>query len=158
MNTTLFIAIIAVIIVVLALIFLRHDDSKSDYKEQPFKHSGKKWVFNGILDIDCPPADMTPFTDYEGEIQLMVKKGFVHYDLIVEDQKELDDKLGLFRGIACIEGGRIVIRQGNTTLGHLPAGLASLEEQIRKSANETEAYGYIASRKGEVFGEVCIRI
>ena len=153
-----YIIIIAAIVVVLAILFLRKGkEQPTDYEEPVYKASGHQWVFNGILDIDCPPADMTPFTDYEGEIQLMVKKGFVHYDLIVEDQKELGDKLGLFRGIACIEGGRIVIRQGNTTLGHLPAGLASLEEQIRNSANETEAYGYIASRKGEVFGEVCIR-
>ena len=69
------IVIIAVIVIILAAIFLRrHDDSKSDYKEQPFVHSGKKWVFNGILDIDHPPMESSVFTDYEGELQLVVRK------------------------------------------------------------------------------------
>ena len=45
--------IIAAIVIILALVFLRkHDDSQSDYQEPQFKHSGRKWVFNGILDID----------------------------------------------------------------------------------------------------------
>ena len=153
-----YIIIIAVIVIILAFIFLRKREEKpSDYEDPVYKASGHQWVFNGILDIDCPPADMTPFTDYEGDIQLMVKKGFVHYDLMVEDQDQLKDKLGLFRGTAGIEGGRIVIRQGSTVLGCLPSGLSALEEQIRRSSNGTEAYGFIASRKGDIFGEVCVR-
>lgn len=153
-----YIIIIAVIVIILAFIFLRKREEKpSDYEDPVYKASGHQWVFNGILDIDCPPADMTPFTDYEGDIQLMVKKGFVHYDLIIEDQDQLKDKLGLFRATAGIEGERIVVRQGSRVLGYLPSGLSALEEQIRKSSNDTEAYGFIASRKGEIFGEVCVR-
>ena len=87
----------------------------------------------------------------------MVKKGFVHYDLIVADSDQVKDKVGLFRAAASLEGGRIVVRQGSTVLGYLPSGLSALEEQIRKSSNGTEAYGFIDNRKGELFGEVCVR-
>lgn len=153
-----YIIIIAVIVIILAFLFLRKkEEVPSDYEDPVYKASGHQWVFNGILDIDCPPADMTPFTDYEGEIQLMVKKGFVHYDLIVADSDQVKDKVGLFRAAASLEGGRIVVRQGSTVLGYLPSGLSALEEQIRKSSNGTEAYGFIANRKGELFGEVCVR-
>ena len=153
-----YIIIIAVIIVILAILFLRKGNERpSDYEEPVYKASGHQWVFNGILDIDCPPADMTPFMDYEGDIQLMVKKGFVHYDLIVDNHKEIRDKLGLFHATACVEGERIVIRQEDAVLGCLPSGLNSLQESISQSDNEKEAYGYIARKNGNLFGEVCVR-
>ena len=64
-----YIIIIAVIVIILAFLFLRKkEEVPSDYEDPVYKASGHQWVFNGILDIDCPPADMTPFTDYDGEI------------------------------------------------------------------------------------------
>ena len=58
-----YIVIIAVIVIVLAIVFLRKKEEPSDYEEPVFKASGKKWVFNGILDIDHPPSETTPFEE-----------------------------------------------------------------------------------------------
>lgn len=152
-----YIIIIAVIVIILAILFLRkRDEQPSDYVPPTYKASGRQWVFNGILDIDSPPSDLRPFTDYEGEIQLMVKKGFLHYDLVIEDPEQVKDKVGLFRAIACLEGGRIVIRHDTTVLGYLPSGLTVLEEHVRNT-HQTEAYGFIARHHDAFFGEVCVR-
>ena len=96
-----YIVIIAVVVVILAFLFLRKGkEMPTDYVEPTFKASGHQWVFNGILDIDCPPKETAPFLDGEGELQLMVKKGFVHYDLQVNAQELSDQHLGMFRGRA----------------------------------------------------------
>lgn len=159
MNTTLFIAIIAVIIVVLALIFLRrHDDSKSDYKEQPFKHSDKKWVFNGILDIDHPVNDPSVINDYEGELQLMVKKGYAHYDVTLLPGISPEKHLGLFRAVAKVNGEEIVLVSEGVPFAKLPAGLVSLRQKVMQGGGETDAYGFVAKRHDTIVAEACVKV
>ena len=152
-----YIIIIAAIVIILALIFLRrHDDSKSDYVEPHFEHSGKQWVFNGILDIDHPPMDDTPFIDYDGEIQLMVKKGFRHLQLLVDASEQPTP--GLFRGEARIQGDDIIICSGSKILGKLPKGQTSLQQSIRRQGSSAEAYGFIACKDKTYQGEVCVKL
>ena len=152
------IAIIAVIIVVLAAIFLRrHDDSKSDYKEQPFVHSGKKWVFNGILDIDHPPMEPAVFIDYDGELQLMVKKGYVHHDITLLNDIDAEDYLGLFQAEAqAISDGDITLLFSGKPIANLSKKQPSLHKKITKSGGNVPAYGFIAIQKGRVVAEACI--
>lgn len=159
MNTTLFIAIIVVIIVVLSLIFLRrHDDSKSDYKEQPFKHSGKKWVFNGILDIDHPVEDPSVFNDYEGELQLMVKKGYAHYDMKLLPNVQPKEHLGLFQAVAKVNGEDIILFIGDMPFAKLPTGLASLRKRVEQNGGTSDAYGFVANRNGSIVAEACVKV
>ena len=160
MNTTLFIAIIVVIIVVLSLIFLRrHDDSKSDYKEQPFKHSGKKWVFNGILDIDHPVDDPTVFNDdYEGELQLMVKKGYAHYDVTLLSGIQPEKYLGFFKAVAKVNGEEIVLFVDGAPFARLPKGLASLRQKVEQNGGTSDAYGFVANRHGSIVAETCVMV
>ena len=105
-----YIIIIAAIVIILGIIFLRRrGETPSDYVEPRFEHSGKQWVFNGILDIDHPPLDDTPFTDYEGDLQLMVKKGYRHLELEVEASSAKRPPLGLFKGAARIQDDDIIV-------------------------------------------------
>ena len=93
---TLYIIIILVTVLILGILFGRkRSDEKSDYQPEQFRHSGHDWVFNGILDIDHPPHDDSPFHDYDQPIQLMVKKGYVHCDITIDDTVGERD-LGLF--------------------------------------------------------------
>jgi len=153
-----YIVIIAAVVIILGLIFLRrHDDTKTDYQEPHFEHSGKNWVFNGILDIDHPPLDDSPFNDYEGDLQLMVKKGFMHLDLIVDNSAKQQPPTGLFSGEALVEGDTIIVRTGHQVLGRLPQGQSTLIQAIHRQSGKSEAYGYIAHKEGKYFGEVCVR-
>lgn len=153
------IAIIAAIVIILAVIFLRrHDDSKSDYVEQPFVHSGKKWVFNGILDIDHPPMENSVFTDYEGELQLMVKKGYVHHDLALFNDVDADDYLGLFKAEAqATPNGDIILLVMGQSIAILSKRQPSLHQTIKKNGGIVPAYGFIAKQNGHIIAEACIR-
>ncbi len=149
--------IIAAIVIILALVFLRkHDDSQSDYQEPQFKHSGRKWVFNGILDIDNPPQDNNVFKEYRQPMQLMVKKGYMHYS--IEPVESLDEKyLGLWQAEAVIgNGGSIDIVMRDTVVASLPAGQKSLVESIRKN-HTMPAYLFIAKIDDHLYGEACVR-
>lgn len=152
------IVIIAVIVLILAAIFLRrNDDSKSDYIEQPFVHSGKKWVFNGILDIDHPPVDSSVFTDYEGELQLMVKKGYVHYDIKLIDGMDAEDYLGLFRAEAQANpDGSISLLVSGKPIATLSKQLPALHQKIIKNGGAVPAYGFIAKQDDRIIAEACI--
>ena len=152
------IVIIAVIVIILAAIFLRrHDDSKSDYKEQPFVHSGKKWVFNGILDIDHPPMESSVFTDYEGELQLMVRKGYVHHDITLLEGIDADDHLGLFQAEAkATSNGDITLCVSGNPFAILTKQQPSLHQKITKSGGIVPAYGFIAKQNDRIVAEACI--
>ncbi len=151
-----YIVIILAIVIILSFIFLRkHDDSKSDYVEPSFRHSGKKWVFNGVLDIDNPPETNDVFTDFDGTYQLMVKKGFVHYDLVLKDKAK--GHLGLFKASAIArDNGEIDLVVNNETIASLPKATSSLHGKIVKKGGETVAYAFIASQNDQLFGEACI--
>lgn len=155
-----FIAIIAAIVVILAAIFLRRrDDSKSDYVEQPFVHSGKKWVFNGILDVDHPPMDASVFTDYEGELQLMVKKGYVHHDISLLDNEDADEHLGLFQAEAqaTLDGGISLLVAGRP-FAVLAKRQPSLHQIITQHGGSVPAYGFIAKQNRRIIAEACIYV
>lgn len=150
-----YIVIIACIVVVLGIIFLRKKDGPTDYVEPTFKASGKKWVFNGSLDIDNPPTDMKYFDGGETELQLMVKRGFVHYSLTVD--KDLDFPLGMFRGKAFAEEGGIRIVANGKTVGHLEGLLTELMQSVANKQDGAEAYGFIARKNDMLWGEVCVK-
>ena len=152
-----YIIIIAAIVIILGIIFLRRrGETPSDYVEPRFEHSGKQWVFNGILDIDHPPLNDTPFTDYEGDLQLMVKKGYRHLELEVEASSAKRPPLGLFKGAARIQDDDIIVCTGSQTIGRLPKGQTSLRQAIERQGGTAEAYGFLAEKDGKCFGEVCI--
>ena len=152
------IIIIVAVVVILALIFLRkHNDADSDYKEPEFRHSGHKWVFNGILDIDNPPADDTPFTSYEGEIQLTVKKGFMHYEMEPNTAVDLKPHLGLFWAkVVAGDSGVDVVKDG-CTIGKLHGAQEQLRQMLATTQVPLEAYAFLAQRGDNVVGEVCVR-
>ena len=150
--------IIAIIVIILAILFLRkHDDSKSDYKEPEFKHSGRKWVFNGILDIDNPPQEKDIFTQYPQRMELMVKKGFLHYSINVNSG--IDEKfLGLWRAEATIDSQQhIVISVDGTNVATLPDGQNALAKAIRENNGKCEAYIFIAKLDDSIYGEACVK-
>ncbi|MBO4820702.1 MAG: hypothetical protein J5548_04470 [Prevotella sp.] len=150
--------IVAAIVIILAAIFLRrHDDSKSDYKEQPFVHSGKKWVFNGILDIDHPPLEASVFTEYEGELQLMVKKGYVHYDISLLGSVDAEEHLGLFKAEALAKpDGSIVLLVSGAPFATLSKKQPALHQKIMDNGGGVPAYGFIAKQNDRVIAEACI--
>ena len=155
-----YIIIILVTILILGFIFGRkRNDKESDYQPPVFKHSGHEWVFNGILDIDHPPHDDSPFHDYDQPIQLMVKKGYLHYDLIVESTVS-DADLGLFHAIAQIQadGSVGIVREGRV-VAHLSQKPSALINTIKAHEGRADAYAFIASKgTPEVyFGEACIQ-
>lgn len=158
LTTIATITIIAVIVLILAVIFLRrHDDSKSDYVEQPFVHSGKEWVFNGILDIDHPPLDSSVFTDYDGELQLMVKKGYVHHDITLLDTVNPNDHLGLFQAEALAEAEEsITLFLSGQPFAVLAKKQPSLHQKITKQGGTVPAYGFIAKQNDRIIAEACI--
>lgn len=158
MDTTLIITLVAVIIVVLALVFLRrHDDSKSDYKEEPFVHSGKKWVFNGILDIDHPPMEPSVFTDYEGKMELMVKKDHIHHVITLLPDIKPENHLGMFKAVAALEpDGNVILSVDGLPFAKLTYKQEILNRKISLMGGKTSAYGFVALRYGDVTAEACI--
>ena len=158
LTTIATIAIIIVIVIILAAIFLRrHDDSKSDYVEQPFVHSGKEWVFNGILDIDHPPMESSVFTDYEGELQLMVKKGYVHHDITMLDGLDANDHLGLFQAEAqANQDGNITLFVSGQPFAVLAKKQPALHQKITQQGGTVPAYGFIAKHNDHIVAEACV--
>ena len=152
------IVIIAAVVIILALIFLRkHNDADSDYKEPVFRHSGHQWVFNGILDIDNPPADDTPFTSYEGDIQLTVKKGFMHYEMMPNTSVDLQPHLGLFWAkVVAGDNGVDVVKDG-IVLGRLKGSQEQLRQMLAATQKPVEAYAFLAKHGDDIVGEACVR-
>ena len=156
---TLYIIIILATVLILGIVFGRkRSDEKSDYQPEQFRHSGHDWAFNGILDIDHPPHDATPFKDYDQPLQLMVKKGYVHCDISIEETVGEGD-LGLFRSVAMASDHSAVsiLREGRV-VAHVSSQADALRDAIVANGGQAEAYGFIAA-KGQpmsFFGEVCI--
>jgi hypothetical protein len=124
----------------------------------------KKWVFNGILDIDCPPDSMEPFADFHGSLSLRVKPGYMHYDIVLNGL--VDDKfLGLYPVVVKAEpdGGISVIAKG-VEVGKLPEGQKKLFKDLTENGGKAlDAYAYIAKHYTkeqivEFFGEVALKV
>ena len=130
-------------------------------KEEVFKPQ-KRWVFNGILDIDCPPDSMTPFDDFPAELSLRVKPGYMHYDLMLNEK--VDDKfLGLFPVVVkTMADGSICVEVKGTVVASLPPGQNNLYQQLKLNGGKADdAYAFIAKRYTkkqivEFFGEVAL--
>ena len=150
--------IIAIIVIILAVLFLRkHDDSKSDYVEPQFKHSGRKWVFNGILDIDNPPQEKDIFSQYLQKMELMVKKGYMHYSINVN--KGLDEQyFGMWRAEAAIDSQQhIILLVDGEPVATLPDGQNTLMKAIKENNGNCQAYLFIAKLNDTVYGEACVK-
>ncbi len=156
---TPYIILVLVTVLILGFIFGRkHKDEKSDYTPEVFKHSGHDWVFNGLLDIDHPPHDKVPFRDYDQPMELMVKKGYVHYDLEI-DASVTERDLGLFRAVATATNQNTIsiVREGRV-VATVAGQATSLCDAIIKGGGQADAYAFIAAKGNPMvfFGEVCI--
>lgn len=154
-----YIIIILVTVVVLGLIFGRKSgDEKSDYQPEEFKHSGHEWAFNGILDIDHPPHDSASLIDADPPLQLMVKKGYVHYELVVDVSKD-ENEVGLFHAVARASAPNTIsiLREGRV-VAHVAGQVGALHDAIAASGRDMPAYAFIAAKGAPpvLYGEVCI--
>ena len=130
-------------------------------KEEVFKPQ-KRWVFNGILDIDCPPDSMIPFDDFPAALSLRVKPGYMHYDLLLNEK--VDDKfLGLFPVLVkTMADNSICVEANGTVVASLPPGQNKLYQQLKLNGGKADdAYAFIAKRYTkkqivEFFGEVAL--
>ena len=85
----------------------------------------------------------------------MTKKGFVHYDLILYENAK--HHLGMFQASAIASNdGKIDIIVDNQAIASLPKGTSELHKKISSKGGKAKAYGFIASRNNELFGEVCV--
>ena len=154
-----YIIIILATVIILGFIFGRkHGEETTDYKPQVFKHSGHEWVFNGILDIDHPLQDNALLVDYDRPLQMVVKKGYVHYDLEVAPDMSASD-CGLFRAEARIlDDGRVGICREDRVVAHLAQKPSALIESIHAHGGHADAYAFIASKGNPAtfYGEACI--
>ena len=151
--------IIVVTVVILAIIFLpRHKEKLSDYKEKEYHPSGHEWVFNGLLYIDNPPERPSVFKEYEGDIQLITKKGFVQLDIcLADDVKESD--IGLYYVDACIhDNSAITIEKDGRCLATVVSPQPKLCASIAEKGGVAQAYCFIAwqPERKEYYGSVCI--
>ncbi len=124
----------------------------------------KKWVFNGILDIDCPPESQEPFCNYDESFSLRVRPGYVHYDLTLASDVD-DGALGLYHvAVKTTPGGAIAVEKDGRIIGFLPQGQTKLYQRIEKNGGcADDAYAYVAkrnaeSRNGTYFGEVALSV
>ena len=149
-----YIIIIALIVGILALLFLRKsDESKWEDVDTGFKHSGHKWVFNGILDIDNPPDDPAALNDYDGKIDIMVKKGYVRYELDVLQKKEMEQYLGLFHAVARPQDDALVVECD----GHVLGKVMGKTNEFFRQQESIDAYGFIARKDDHYYGDICLK-
>ena len=145
-------------IIILGIIFLpRRKDKESDYKEEEYKPSGKKWVFNGLLHIDNPPEDPTVFTQYEGEIKLITKKGFVQYEMTPVESLD-DDALGLYFVEVRTADNHLFVQKDNKEIARITSPQPKLLASVAERGGVVPAYGFIARRPDteKLYGAVCV--
>ena len=145
-------------IIILGVIFLpRRKDKESDYKEEEYKPSGKKWVFNGLLHIDNPPEDPSVFTEYEGEIKLITKKGYVQYEIAIADSVS-DDDLGLYYVEVCITDNYLSVQKEHKEIARISSPQPKLSASVAERGGEVPAYAFIARQPGTgtLYGAVCV--
>lgn len=145
-------------IIILGVIFLPHrKDKESDYKEEEYKPSGKKWVFNGLLHIDNPPEDPSVFMQYEGEIKLITKKGYVQLEM-PPDQSLDDDVLGLYFVEVCAVDNYLSVQKDNKEIARISSPQPKLSASIAERGGTVPAYCFMARRPDtdSLYGAVCI--
>lgn len=156
MKTIIILVVFTVII--LGIIFLpRRKDKDSDYKEEEYKPSGKKWVFNGLLHIDNPPEDPSVFTQYEGEIKLITKKGFVQYEMTPVEEIG-NDALGLYYVDVRTVGNHLSVQKDNKEIAQITSSQPKLSASVAERGGEVPAYCFIARRPDTetLYGAVCV--
>lgn len=145
-------------IIILGVIFLpRRKDKESDYKEEEYKPSGKKWIFNGLLHIDNPPEDPSVFTEYEGEIKLITKKGYVQYEMDIVNSIG-DDDLGLYYVEVCAADSHLSVQKEHKEIARISSPQPKLLASVAERGWEVPAYAFIARRPdtGAMYGAVCV--
>ena len=145
-------------IIILGVIFLpRRKNNESDYKEEEYKPSGKKWVFNGLLHIDNPPEDISVFTEYEGEIKLITKKGYVQYEMDIAKSVD-DDDLGLYYVEVCTADNYLSVKKENKEIARISSSQPKLSASVAERGGAVPAYCFIARRPdtGTWYGAVCV--
>lgn len=145
-------------IILLGVVFLpRRKDKDSDYKEEEYKPSGKKWVFNGLLHIDNPPEYHSVFTQYEGEIKLITKKGFVQYEMTPVESIGNDD-LGLYYVDVVIVDNHLSVQKDNKEIAQIASSQPKLSASVAERGGVVPAYCFVARRpnSGDLYGAVCI--
>jgi len=157
-----------ILIVVAVVFFYIYRWKKLNIPETPVEEEvfvpKKKWVFNGILDIDCPPDSLKPFADFPGTLSLRVKPGYMHYDLVLNGL--VDDKfLGLYPVVVrTAPDGNITVEVKGKVVATLPAGQKKLYQDLKDNGGKADtAYGYIAKHYTkeqvvEYFGEVALKV
>ena len=152
------IILIVFTVIILGVIFLpRRKDKESDFKEEEYKPSGKKWVFNGLLHIDNPPEDPSVFTQYEGEIKLITKKGFVQYEM-TPDKAIGEEALGLYYVEVRTAENYLSIQKDKKEIAKISSPQPKLSASVAERGGVVPAYCFMARRPdaGTLYGAVCI--
>ena len=152
-----------IVAIILAVVFWRRKGGQevSDYVEPSYHPSGKQWVFNGILDIENPPADGRCLVDYPERIQLMTRKGFMLFEMQVSQDALTIDDVGVYDvRIIRQQASSVAVAHADKIIGHLNNIPTWLSRKMDENKT-VRAYAFIASRKtkeGEdsFYGDVCI--
>jgi hypothetical protein len=158
------IVISLIVAIILAVVFWKRKGAQevSDYVEPSYHPSGKQWVFNGILDIENPPADSLCLVDYPERIQLMTRKGFMLFEMQVnQDTLSLDD-VGLYEVRILHRDASVAVAHKDKIIGYLNNTPTWLSHKLNENTI-VRAYAFIASRKTKegkdsFYGDVCIGV
>lgn len=156
------ISLIVAIILVVVFWKRKGEQEVSDYVEPSYHPSGKQWVFNGILDIENPPEDSQCLVDYPERIQLMTRKGFMLFEMLVnQDVLSLED-VGLYEVRIIQHDASVGVAHADKIIGRLAQTPSWLSNRMDKNEN-VKAYAFIASRKTKegkdnFYGDVCIEV
>ena len=153
-----------IVAIILTVVFWKRMGAQevSDYVEPSYHPSGKQWVFNGILDIENPPADSQCLVDYPERIQLMTRKGFMLFEMQVhQDTLSLDD-VGLYEVRIIQQDASVAFAHADKIIGHLNNTPSWLSRKLNENT-PVRAYAFIASRKTKegkdnFYGDVCIEV
>ena len=156
------IVISLIVAIILVVVFWKRkgEQEVSDYVEPSYHPSGKQWVFNGILDIENPPADSQCLVDYPERIQLMTRKRFMLFEMQVnQDALSLDD-VGLYEVRIIQHDASVAVAHADKIIGHLNNTPTWLSRKLDGN-KPVRAYAFIASRKTKegkdsFYGDVCI--
>lgn len=160
---TFFMAYLTLFVIMAALLFYIFRVRARKIPDTPVKEETtpqRKWVFNGILDIDNPPPETEVFVDYTDRMELRVKPGFIHYDLVMDERVD-DSLLGLYNVEVRVENNRIGVYSKKGRIGFLPDGQQQLLEKLKGNGGKAEkAYAFVARRKTQegntYWGEVAL--
>ncbi len=151
------IILVVITVVILGFVFWpRRKEHPTDYKEEEYKPSGKKWVFNGLLYIDNPPEDSMVFSEYEGEIKLITKKGYVQYEMTPLNTLG-DDILGMYYVDVIKEDGFLSIQRNKCEIAKMTSPPPKLAASVAERRGEVPAYCFVARHPDKtLYGAICI--